>query len=130
MGLLVFITAAFFNYTTPQVELSVTVEEPGGSVFYAIYNSEESYMKEPFSTGSKEVEDGKALIVLDLEPGTYAITFFQDLNGNGELDTNWIGIPNEPYAFSNNARGSMGPASFKDSKFTVTENASFKIQIK
>ena len=40
----------------------------------------------------------------NLPPGKYALSCFHDLNGNGKLDTNWMGIPNEPYGFSNNAR--------------------------
>ena len=51
--------------------------------------------------------------------GTYAVTVFHDVNGNGRLDTNWIGIPKEPVAVSNNAKGRMGPPKFKDAKFVV-----------
>ena len=35
-----------------------------------------------------------------LKPGTYAIAVIQDLNGNGELDRNFLGMPKEPLAFS------------------------------
>lgn len=40
----------------------------------------------------------------ELAPGKWAIVVFQDLNGNGQLDTNGLGQPKEPYAFSNNYR--------------------------
>ena len=43
----------------------------------------------------------------------------KDLNGDGEMNTNPFGIPTEPYAFSNNARGQFGPASWADAVFTV-----------
>lgn len=36
----------------------------------------------------------------NLEPGTYAVSVFQDLNGNGRCDTKWPGIPTEPYGMS------------------------------
>ena len=32
--------------------------------------------------------------------GEYVIAAFQDLNGNGELDRNLLGVPTEPYGFS------------------------------
>ena len=35
------------------------------------------------------------------------------LNGNGQLDSNLMGLPTEPYGFANNARGSFGPPSFQ-----------------
>src|SRR5689334_21238076 len=40
----------------------------------------------------------------DLPPSTYAIKMFQDLNRNGEFDTNFLGLPAEPFGFSNDAR--------------------------
>jgi uncharacterized protein (DUF2141 family) len=48
----------------------------------------------------------------NLPPGRYAAVAFQDENGNGKLDKNFLGIPKEPYGFSNGARGSGGPPSF------------------
>ncbi|RLS53127.1 MAG: DUF2141 domain-containing protein [Planctomycetota bacterium] len=43
-----------------------------------------------------------------------AIAVFQDLDGNGQLSKNAIGIPTEPYGFSNNVRGLWGPPQFKE----------------
>lgn len=61
-------------------------------------------------------------------PGTYAVTVYHDANGNGKLDSNWIGIPKEPVAVSNNAKGRMGPPKFKDAKFSV-ESGQKDVQI-
>ncbi len=36
----------------------------------------------------------------DISPGTYALAVIHDENGNGKLDTNWVGIPTEGYGFS------------------------------
>ena len=51
--------------------------------------------------------------------GTYAIKVFQDLNGDGKLKTGFFGAPEEPWGFSNDATGIMGPADFSDSKFEL-----------
>ncbi|MEO8733899.1 MAG: DUF2141 domain-containing protein, partial [Flavobacteriales bacterium] len=48
-----------------------------------------------------------------LSPGTYAVKVFQDINENGKLDTSWIGWPQEPYGFSNDAPVNAGPPSFR-----------------
>lgn len=40
----------------------------------------------------------------DLPPGTYAVQVMHDENGNGKLDTNFVGMPTEGYGFSNNPR--------------------------
>lgn len=58
-----------------------------------------------------------------LKPGTYAIRAFHDLNGDGKLNANAFGIPIEPYAFSNNAHGSMGPPSWSAAAFQVRSGA-------
>ncbi len=39
--------------------------------------------------------------ILDLPSGEYALVIYQDDNGNGRLDKNFIGIPREPLGFSN-----------------------------
>jgi len=40
----------------------------------------------------------------DLKPGAYAVLITHDENGNGQLDTNMMGMPVEGYGFSNNPR--------------------------
>ncbi len=42
------------------------------------------------------------------------------MNGNGKMDTNPFGMPVEPYAFSNNAVGNMGPAKWDRARFEVS----------
>jgi uncharacterized protein (DUF2141 family) len=44
---------------------------------------------------------------------------FHDVNGDGEMNFNPFGMPVEPYAFSNNAVGNMGPASWERARFNV-----------
>lgn len=55
----------------------------------------------------------------DVPYGSYAIKSFHDEDGNGQLNTNFMGIPTEDYGFSNNARGTMGPAKFQDARFEL-----------
>ncbi len=53
-----------------------------------------------------------------LPPGTYAVAMLHDENGNGKVDTNFLGIPKEGVGVSNNYRSSFGPPSFDDAKFS------------
>lgn len=60
----------------------------------------------------------------------YAIDAFHDLNGNGELDKRWPGIPTEPYGFSNNVRGSiLGPPEFEDKRVLITKPTTITITV-
>lgn len=54
-----------------------------------------------------------------LTPGRCAIKAFHDVNGDGKMGANPFGIPTEPFAFSNNAHGAMGPAKWADASFEV-----------
>ena len=52
---------------------------------------------------------------------------FHDENENGELDTGFLGIPKEDYAFSNNASGVFGPPSYDKAKFELTADLTVEI---
>ena len=52
-----------------------------------------------------------------LDYGEYAIRVFHDENKNGELDTDFLGIPDEDYGYSNDASGFFGPPSWEKAKF-------------
>ena len=56
----------------------------------------------------------------NVRPGTYSIAVFHDRNGNGKLDRNFIGLPSEPYGFSNDV-GRRGPPSFEGARIVVRE---------
>ena len=54
-----------------------------------------------------------------LPPGDYALKLYLDSNGNGRLDRGALGVPTEPYGFSNDARGRLGPASWAKARFRL-----------
>lgn len=55
--------------------------------------------------------------IADLQFGVYAMAIYQDVNSNGKIDKNIIGIPTEPYAFSNNYKPTVKAPGFKNCKF-------------
>jgi uncharacterized protein (DUF2141 family) len=59
----------------------------------------------------------------------YAVSVMHDENANGVMDSNFLGIPKEGYATSNNVPHSMfGPPKFEDAKIQFSESS--KLQIK
>lgn len=90
-----------------------------GKAMTALYDSEENYNKSiPFRAFASKITNGKVEYTFEEVPfGIYAIKCYHDENENGELDSNMLGVPTEDYGFSNNARGSFGPAKYKDAKF-------------
>jgi len=99
------------------------VKYKSGKLYVAVYNTEESFLKEAMTGIIVEINNGKATATFDnLKYGTYAVSSFYDKNDNGKLDTDFLGIPKEPTAMSNNAKGSFGPPKFKDAKFIFSSN--------
>lgn len=67
-----------------------------------------------------DAQAGKVrVVVVGLSASDYALSVFQDENGNGKLDTNPVGTPIESYGFSNDAAGSFGPLSFQQALLHV-----------
>ncbi len=111
------------------------LEEPRGEVHIAVFGSEADFMQTEKRILGKvvAVRQGKTLEVQlgRLPYGSYAIAVFQDLNGNGELDKNTLGIPAEPYAFSNNPRAKWRPATFRETRFELRQpQLSLDIELK
>ncbi|MBT4641883.1 MAG: DUF2141 domain-containing protein [Deltaproteobacteria bacterium] len=104
-----------------------------GSIRIAIYNSAESFLKpgKTVSTCSGKIPLNKkeARVVCELKSGTYVAAVFHDENGNGQLDTNFIKLPQEGYGFSNNAKGSLGPPEYEDATFSVAGDMEYEITL-
>jgi len=91
-----------------------------GSIMVAVYDAPVSFLRRPAQTAGAAAAPGAVDIVIkDLPAGAYGIAVFHDANGNGKMDSNAMGIPVEDHAFSNNARGTMGPPSFEQVKVSL-----------
>lgn len=120
-------------------ELRVTVEgirSQSGNILIGLYDSidtfnraiemsdKEGFLNDPGRFAGVALRANAALkssvVFTNLNPGLYAIILFHDRNGNGKLDKNFLGIPNEPYGFSNNAQGFLGPPSFEKALMRIT----------
>ncbi|MBR07982.1 MAG: hypothetical protein CMP48_09870 [Rickettsiales bacterium] len=110
---------------TTNLTIEVTnFKNTDGKLRVALFNSEGTYLKDSQYTSDTLVYSQELVKVsfTGLPNGEYAISIYHDQNDNGELDANFMGIPTEPYAFSNNAKGRFGPASYADSKFSLNQS--------
>ena len=115
---------------TLTIEVSVTKYDKG-SILLALYNSKENYMEKTYKSSNVSVKDKKAVIVFEnVEKGIYGFSFFHDVNNNKKLDTNFVGIPKEPYGFSNNQKGTFGPPKYDAVAFEMNQNKTIELSIK
>ena len=132
MGLLV--ASQAYAADTGTAEITLDIQAKPGPVYCRLFATAKGYpMKGEHAqkTVKATVKDKVATCRFEgLKPGVFAVMAFHDLNDNGKLDTNWMGIPREGVVASNNAKGSMGPPSFKDASFKVDAKNAFKQRLK
>lgn len=130
------ITALFASaLSTPALADDVTISLQGvkkntGSIVLCLWAKED---------GFPDCESGKAVkrIVVpanttsarfeNVPAGAYAISAFHDANGNGKLDSNFIGLPLEAVGMSNNPKLN-GPPRFKPARFNLAGSAKINIR--
>ena len=122
---------------------TLTVEvnniEKAGEMHLAIYDDADVFENDNGDEGGaakgiingviEDVKIGTAGYQFEIPDGIYAIGIFVDTNNNNKMDRNFLGIPKEQYGFSNNAKGSFGPPSFKDASFEITGALSLSIDL-
>ena len=106
--------------------LTVTVEDIAnhkGTLKIGVYDATGYDGGNSVNGANVKVDGASETVTIEgLAPGEYGIKIFHDVDDDGEMDTNPFGLPTEPYAFSNNAKGRFGPAKWDAAKFTVTED--------
>ena len=82
----------------------------------------------PLASADVPAVAGETIITLhDLTPGIYAIQTFQDVNANNKMDTTWLGLPLEPFGFSQDATPFLSKPSFDEVKFTLVAGENTQI---
>jgi uncharacterized protein (DUF2141 family) len=99
-----------------------------GQVGCALYKSADGFPTDPSKATQMRwcsIREKASPCAFDPIPaGTYAVACFHDENGNGRLDKNFLGIPQEGTVVSNHAKGFMGPPPFDKAKFSFSGAAS------
>ena len=87
-----------------------------GMLMVAAYAEAENYNKKPLTL--MQLRPDKDKLQFDVCGATgpaLALSLFQDINGNGKLDTNVIGIPSEPWGASGK------PSNFEAPRWETTQ---------
>jgi uncharacterized protein (DUF2141 family) len=105
--------------------LAVTIDgvrSNHGQVMVALFSRSKGFPDGDYADRWAKVpaSTGPVTVVFDhLRPGEYAVGAYHDENGNGKLDTNFIGWPEEGYALSNGIRLTVFRPRFIESAFTL-----------
>lgn len=112
------------------IEIS-KLEKSSGTIFIGLFDNAQSFPRE-----GKAYRDIRLKAVapttttsIELPCGTYAIALYHDCNNNGKCDTNFLGIPNEGYGFSNNVKPKFAAPTFKQTAFELNSDKTVIINL-
>ena len=112
-----------------RVRLSVSAVDfrnTRGQALVAVFDSKDSWLKLDKAVRLEKVKLDKTTLDVtfrELPPGTYGVAVIHDENENGKLDMRWLPYPKpiEGAGASNDAPASVGPPSWSDARFKLTE---------
>ena len=104
-----------------------------GTVRCGLFNSAATFPKdgqEFQGVASPIVNQQATCVFTNVPPGTYAVALFQAAPGQTVMKKSWVGMPQDPYGFSRNAKIGMGPPAFSDAAYGYQGGAvSFPVTI-
>jgi len=105
------------------------IETNQGQVLATLCKKEEFLKSKCEYSGAVKLDNVSEHVIVfeNVKLGEYALQLFHDVNNDFKLQTNLMGIPTEPFAFSNNAKGKFGPPKFEQAAFEVTPDAEITV---
>jgi uncharacterized protein (DUF2141 family) len=101
-----------------------------GLLTVELYNAKGKFLKTAYKTISSAIKSNTATVTfIGIPKAEYTVMAYHDENNNKKLDKNFIGMPKEAVACSNNAKGFMGPPKYEDAKFIITADSKISIKI-
>jgi uncharacterized protein (DUF2141 family) len=114
--------SAFADTIHTTIEINGVVIN-NGHVYVAVYSNENDYKNEvTFASFILQPVNTTLIYLLELPEGEYVVSVFQDINGNGKLDSNFFGIPKEPVGITNYSGRGL-PGGFQKLKMPVNEHS-------
>ena len=117
------------------LQLTVSnIQEASGNLWVGIYTSDEDWLDrekarlEYFPVTRK----GELTVsITGLEAGEdYAFAIFQDVDGDHELNTNFLGIPAEPWALSGKLRSVFRKPYFEEMAFVFRPGQGLRLELR
>ncbi len=117
--------------TTNKLVVKITnIQSTKGNVDIAVCNSKATFLGKALVSKSKGAKKGEMIFEFEVPNGDYTVRVMHDVDKDGKLNTNFMGIPVEPYGISMDGKSRFGPPSYKDALFSIKDkNVKLTIEI-
>jgi len=127
--LLAFIPLMVFSQNQPLGTLEIRISglrSNQGKISVNLFNKADGFPEDPLKSFGwktvKVVPDTVVVVFENLPYGSYAVSVLHDENSNGKMEKNFLGIPREGFAFSNNYAPKIKSPSFADAMISLKKS--------
>ncbi len=129
----IFLVNGFFSQKVFDLTVNVTnLENNDGVLQFGLYNDASKFPKvgETFKmVRVKTTGNSRKYTFKNLPQGSYAVAIYQDANNNDNCDKNFLGVPIEAFAFSNDVRPILSVPKFKDCSILLNRSRTINIKL-
>lgn len=128
-----FLVLGLSSYTQYSLKVKVHgLQNTNGQIELSIYNDPKVFPEVGKTYKMVRIDPKVSEIIYEftnLPAGDYAIATFHDENNDKECNTNWIGVPTEAFAFSNDFRPFISAPDFSDCSFKVDKDSEISVEM-
>lgn len=125
--------------SSENIQIKITVsnlKQNKGQLIFSVYSKEDGFpekLKKAEAITKVNVTDIFKSKTYSLNLGQIskaAISLIHDIDSDGKMDSNFIGIPREPVGVSNNVEGSFGPPPFSGAVRDFADGDEIEIKLR
>jgi uncharacterized protein (DUF2141 family) len=110
------------------------IQPRGGLIGAALFATADGFPKQHERAARRERQPDRSavdsIVFRNVPPGRYAVAVHHDVDGNGLLAENAVGIPREPWAVSRNLRPRFSAPKFTEAAVDVRGDTRLEVVVK
>ncbi|MDD2549984.1 MAG: DUF2141 domain-containing protein [Bacteroidales bacterium] len=127
------ILAGFVSNESPQLTIRIeNIETLEGDIRIGVFNTSDKFLTQGSTFKNYKIAVKNAvetIIIDDLPKGEYAFLLYHDKNADGKMNRNFLGIPKEPFGFSNNVKPQFAKPTFEECMFFLKEDLVLQVKL-
>ena len=127
------ILTGFASNQNPQLSIRIeNIETLKGDIRIGVFDTSDKFLKQGYTVKNYKIAVENAIetiIIDDLPKGEYAFLLYHDKNADGKMNRNFLGIPKEPFAFSNNVKPQFAKPTFEECMFVLEDDLVLQVKL-